>query len=597
MRYATIGSIIEKSRLEKKNISRKKLSQGLCSEQRLYDIERDRCESDPLLVDILLQRLGKSPDKLERVLQADMYRMVRLRDVLEEIILRGRRDFAERILESYPQSTKVDRMYQSRMKACLKYRLDCDFEGAINLLQETVETTLPKFTYDTIENFLISTVEMENLLALEWMKIEEKHSTQEEKAEEKRHLEILLGYINRQFTDEEEHAKICSKCAWLLAHVYFEEGNYVTTLALCKKGMEGLRRNHILYFMLPLLKLMTEAEKMLGIDPGKSVWVKYYDVLNILWDGYAPKWCPTDSLFHNCFQKEYHLDYEFIRSEREVRGMTQEEMSEGIYQNVESYSRFETGKASPNKKTFEKMIRKLEIEKGRYNAYAVTDSFEMMKIRNNLDHLISHSEFAKAEVELKRLEKELDMNIRQNKSLVKDFEVLLSCRLGRISYEEAINQELLLLKEVMDIERNVYYHIPMRNEVLVINHICINLNRIKQRDKSRYLYKKTLEIMRESRVAVKYRYRSYSLLLNNYVHPDINHSIMFEVLKNELQCGKASVFPFCLSNIARKMEQENKKQESLWWAEAVYYMSSLFYFEHVKNMYGEYLMKEHNFLT
>lgn len=591
MGFTTIGSIIEKSRTEKKGISRKKLSEGLCSEQRLYEIERDSCDSDTLLVDILLQRLGKSPDKLERVLQADMYRMVRLRDLLEEAILRGRKEPAERILETYPLLTKVDRMYRCRMRACLLYRIDHDFTGAIEQLQEAIEITLPGFTYEKIEDYLISTVEMENLLALKRMKMEE--NQMQMNAEEKRHLEILMCYIDRHFTDEEEHAKIYSKCAWLLARVCFAEGNYVQTISLCEKGLEGLRRNTMLYFMFPLLKLMTETEKEIGIAPEKSKWVQYYDVLTFLWDEYARKWYPTDSLFHNCYQKEYHLDYELVRSEREARGMTQEEMAEGIYQNVESYSRFETGKVSPKKKTFEKLMEKLGIEKGRYNAYAVTDSFETMEIRRRLDFLSSRNEFVKTEGELRKLEKELDMSISENIELVKDFELLIDSQFGRADIGEILKHEKNLLKGTVDFEDNIFFHIPMRNEILRINHVCIDWCKVNQSDKAHAMYENILKTMKKSKIAMKYRYFSYSLIINNYVRDCLEHNWIYKELEIELLCGKASVLPFCLANIAKMLEQRGEQEsEILKWAKAVYYMSDLFQFNQVKSIYGEYLRKK-----
>lgn len=68
MELVTIGSLIKQLRKEKMRISRKKLADGLCSAQMIYEIERDQYESDPLMIDVLLQRMGKSPDKLERVL-------------------------------------------------------------------------------------------------------------------------------------------------------------------------------------------------------------------------------------------------------------------------------------------------------------------------------------------------------------------------------------------------------------------------------------------------------------------------------------------------------------------------------------------------
>ena len=140
--------------------------------------------------------------------------------------------------------------------------------------------------------------------------------------------------------------------------------------------------------MFPLLVLITEAEKKLGINPDNSKWTQYQISLTFLWDNYAEKWYPTDWLFHNCSQQEYLLDYELVRSEREAKKMTQLELSDGIYKNVESYSRFETGKVSPKKKTFEKLLEKLEIERRRYNSFAVTDSHKTMELRRNLDRMI-----------------------------------------------------------------------------------------------------------------------------------------------------------------------------------------------------------------
>lgn len=591
MGFSTIGSIIEKARLEKKGISRKKLAAGLCSEQRLYDIEKDNCESDTLLVDILLQRLGKSPDKLERVLQADMYRMVRLRDLLEEAILRGKKQLAERILDTYPLLTKVDRMYKCRMTACLLYRIEADYAGAIEQLQKAIDITLPEFTYEKIERYLISTVEMENLLALERMKTEE--NKMQVKTEEKRHLEILMGYIDRHFTDEEEHAKIYSKCAWLLARVCFAEENYRKTISLCEKGMEGLRRNTMLYFMFPLLKLMTEAEKQLGIASEKSKWVQYYETLTFLWEGYARKWYPTDLLFHNCYQKEYHLDYELIRSEREARGMTQEEMAEGIYQNVESYSRFETGKASPQKRTFEMLMGKIGMEKGRYNGYAVTNSFETMEIRRNLDRLLSHGEYPKAEEMIKKLKANLNMDIQENKQMIYNMEMVIERNLHRLTYEQILDKQKELLNGIVDYRKQIICHIPMRNEVLLINNICISLEKTKQMDNARRLYEIVLQKIQKSKVDVRYRYRSYSLLLSNYTHISWNCRLAYKSLKNELVCGKTSILPLCLNTILILLQREGKsEQEYLKWAKAVYYMSDLFIFEKEKECFASYLREK-----
>ncbi len=593
MNTITIGSLIEKIRVEEKKISRKKLAEGICSEQMLYDIEKDRQESDPLIIDILLQRLGKSPNKLERILPSKMYYMIRFRDLLEKAILKGKKKLSDDILKQYPNQTSVDQMYRYRMQACLLHRINHDLEGAKHNLQSAISLTLPDFTYEKIDKFLISTIEIENLLALEQLRIESRPDR--DQSTEKWHLEILMDFINENFTDEEEHAKIYSKCAWLLATIYFNEEDYMRTISLCSKGIEGLRRNAILYFMFPLLVLITEAEKKLGINPDNSKWTQYQISLTFLWDNYAEKWYPTDWLFHNCSQQEYLLDYELVRSEREAKKMTQLELSDGIYKNVESYSRFETGKVSPKKKTFEKLLEKLEIERRRYNSFAVTDSHKTMELRRNLDRMIGRKEYTHAQEVCENLKKELNMDLKENRQIVESAEMLIDSRLNKIPYQNFLIRQKELLSDIIDFNNHSLYHVPNRNEVLLINYYCVVLKETGQIQEATWIYQCALQKIKGSRINIKYRYLSYSLLLNNYSAIVRTKEYIYEVLKNELLYGKISVLPFCLNNILHTLEREGQcEQECTRWAMYIYYISDLLYYQKVKEEYGMCLEKEHN---
>ncbi len=584
---------MEKIRVEEKKISRKKLAEGICSEQMLYDIEKDRRESDPLIIDILLQRLGKSPNKLERILPSKMYYMIRFRDLLEKAILKGKKKLSDDILKQYPNQTSVDQMYRYRMQACLLHRINHDLEGAKHNLQSAISLTLPDFTYEKIDKFLISTIEIENLLALEQLRIESRPDR--DQSTEKWHLEILMDFINENFTDEEEHAKIYSKCAWLLATIYFNEEDYMRTISLCSKGIEGLRRNAILYFMFPLLVLITEAEKKLGINPDNSKWTQYQISLTFLWDNYAEKWYPTDWLFHNCSQQEYLLDYELVRSEREAKKMTQLELSDGIYKNVESYSRFETGKVSPKKKTFEKLLEKLEIERRRYNSFAVTDSHKTMELRRNLDRMIGRKEYTHAQEVCENLKKELNMDLKENRQIVESAEMLIDSRLNKIPYQNFLIRQKELLSDIIDFNNHSLYHVPNRNEVLLINYYCVVLKETGQIQEATWIYQCALQKIKGSRINIKYRYLSYSLLLNNYSATVRTKEYIYEVLKNELLYGKISVLPFCLNNILHTLEREGQcEQECTRWAMYIYYISDLLYYQKVKEEYGMCLEKEHN---
>ncbi len=585
MSYCTLGSLIQEARKNSKTITRKKLAYGICSEQTLFEIETNQCMPDILMLDILLQRLGQSPDKLEIIINADNYKMVRMRDLLETTILRKKRERATQILQKYPSRSKIDKMYRCRMQASLYYYIDKNIIGTIEYLKKAIHTTLPKFSYENIEDYLISEIEMENILALERMKLEQKSDI-------KNNLQICLKYIDQHFIHE-EYAKLYSKCIWLLTAVFYQEGEYMQVLALCEKAIELLRKNAMLYYMLPLLNRIVKAGEQLGIAPKRNKWTKYCEILTFLWEHTAPKWYPTDSLFHNCYQRTYHLDYEFIRSERIAQGLTQEKLAEGIYRNPESLSRVETGKVSPNKQTFEKLMEKLGFEKGRYNGYVVTNSFETMELRDELDRLIMRREYLKAKITLDNLISKLDMQIFENKMIIESHYIFIAFKTGETTAENAIKKLKNLLTSFMNFETKTFHHIPMRNEVVLINYLCITLNKIKKRTDAMDIYKATLHKLKNSKIKPKYRYLLYSLILNNYAHWCLDLKFSLTGLKNEFICGKASSLPFCINNVLQILDKDGTPPaECDKWAEAIYYMSDLYYFNKEKELYKNFLINK-----
>ena len=70
MNIYKIGTLLRYER-ENNNISREKLCVGLCTSPMLFKIEENKCETDKLLLGMLFQRLGKSPDKLEIILSIE----------------------------------------------------------------------------------------------------------------------------------------------------------------------------------------------------------------------------------------------------------------------------------------------------------------------------------------------------------------------------------------------------------------------------------------------------------------------------------------------------------------------------------------------
>ena len=325
--------------------------------------------------------------------------------------------------------------------------------------------------------------------------------------------------------------------------------------------------------------------------------MQYYESLIWIWERYAKEWYPTHAIFHNCYQREYHLDYEFIRAERKAQEMTQANLADGIYRNTECLSRVETGKVSPNKKTFDKLMKKLGIEKGRYNAYVVTDSFETMELKRNIDGCLMRRNYQEAGEVTRELKRRLDMDIEENKWVIEMYEMIVSKCLGETTALEALEGLKELSKPFYNVEKKEFSHIPMRNEVLLINNICIALKEIGQKQEAVELYINTIDKIKSSKVKVKHRYRSYVLVLNNAMNSGRDCKNVYEGIQNELLCGKAMGMPYCLNNILHALDKTGiSKEEGELWAKAIYYMSDLYGFKEEKEIYKDFIEKEYGIM-
>lgn len=598
MEFISIGSLVKETRI-RKNVTRKKLSHGICSEHVLRKLEENHNTADVLMLDIFLQRLGQSPDKLEMVLNSELYSMVRLRDVIAEAVFRRKWGLAELLLQRYPLRTSVDQMYRQRMTACLIYRRDGDCVRATGHLRKAAALTLPEYSDERFpektDTCLISAVELENLLALERMNVEGSPEDSSMREMAKYRLQRYMDYIEKQFGGDEECAKLTSKCAWLLGGICYLEKEYMQAAAFCRKGIETLATNSILYFMLPLLELMVLSEKALGIAPERSKWVQYHDILALLRRGYAKSWYPENALFHNCYQRDCHLDYELIRAERRAQNLTQAQLAEDVYQNTESLSRVENGKVSPTSKTFGKLMDKLGLEKGRYNGCVVTGSFEVMEQKRSIDGFLLRRDFQKARAQTQKLKTALDMDIPENKMVVRLYEVVTAKYFGELTAEEAFAELKELAERFMDMETGTFFHIPMRNEVIVINNIAIVLHELGRKEEAADLYRITLEKIQSSKVKIKYRYRSHQLLFNNYVHDYGDMEGALRGMQYEFLCGKAMELASCVNNILQILHRKEVPiAECDEWTKAVYYLLDLFNFEKDKKRYQHYLENERN---
>ena len=196
---------------EQRQISRERLREGVCTGKELARFEEGEQELDKEAFDILLQRLGISPDKIEVIFQQDGYKRSDALVRFEECISQGNGEEALSILEQYitpeAKSNTVWNMYHNRCHAMYKRYINQDYKEAEQYVLCALEITLPRWEIKSLrqgnhlskcklDDVLISTVEMENLLALAELRLLD---NKEKPAKIEAFLEKCYNYIKNIF--------------------------------------------------------------------------------------------------------------------------------------------------------------------------------------------------------------------------------------------------------------------------------------------------------------------------------------------------------------------------------------------------------------
>lgn len=556
MNVYTIGSLIKQER-KKRKISQKKLVAGLCSAQTLSMLEDDMCETDAFLMDMLLQRLGKSPDKLECIVSGEEYHRIKMRSLIEQLIVRRKRKYADYLLERYHDSFKstdtAQQMYYHRTRAYLllmtvqedtsQQQRNSDIQEALREIRLAVDMTLPGVEGTPLSEYLISTCEVENLLA--YGKLLNMTGSRE-KAQS-----IILqsfDYIKAHFADAEELCKLLPKCVWLFDNVFSEQADNLRVIVLCEEAVQVLREASVTYFMLPVIEVLVRRYGSIGAEKKAEYWRRYQDILTGLYEEYAPDMC-RDSLFFDAFQREYYLDYEIIRSERISQNITQEKLIDGVYSSPETLSRVETGKSSPGKKNFDGLMDKLKINKTRYNGYVTLESFEVLELNHEIDVAMTRHDYERASQILSKLKMIIDID--SNKSRVSWIENTIAKAVGTKSFSDVYDDSIVLLQSTYG---KMNYRVPFRNEVELFNLIAISANKMGKYIEAVNIWKYVLETYAHSHVSIVHHYRMYAFMLSNYVktYADIEWEenllqkrenaikIVEKSIKFEIRCGKGS---------------------------------------------------------
>lgn len=154
---------------EKNNLSQQQLCAGICSEMTLSRIETGIREFDSLISATLMERLGKSTNHFEFVLNAEDYSLCQLREKITAAINSGDIRNARAYCSSYTKQMPDENLHRQFVlfhEALCMIREEDDVNAIVEKLYEAIRLTRADFEEKTDRVRLYSAIEVKIIYQL-----------------------------------------------------------------------------------------------------------------------------------------------------------------------------------------------------------------------------------------------------------------------------------------------------------------------------------------------------------------------------------------------------------------------------------------------
>ena len=519
MKKDSIGKLIHYER-NKNKISQQELCSGVCSVSALQRLESGERLPDFFVLERIIERLGKSINKIEFLYSEADYEIYYLREVIEKALEQKKYSEVEHALRYYESRTEVKeplhRQYVCKICAVIMAHKERKHEEAEELFEKALKETVSDFSLSNIDNFLMG--EEEVLLLLLWI---------QEKIERDEHSFLLEGsrllhYIERVCKDEEVKANVYCKAAWILGTVSIKQKNWLDALWYTLQGEKILTENGLLMHLPQFLDRILDLTEKRDVSTYVE-WKKQTEALKQLYEEYGEVW-KTESieLWKKYRQLEIYLVSELFEQERKILKQSQEKLADAIELDQKTISRIESGRYKPKRGTFRKMREYLQIDRDICVTRIIVEDYNLLELERNIAKLNHYRREREAEVLYKELKSKLSMEWRENQQYIKYMDVLFANQLGRVSAEEAIKsciEAFRVTRENLDINQ-IEQVVLGRMEAAIINYIAKCYDKIGEKEKAIELLEKAVRGYQNSKVDIKYHYVALALI---YEHLAINY--------------------------------------------------------------------------
>lgn len=258
-----IGMAIQYFR-ETYQVSQSKLCKGLCSIATLSRIESGERDVDSLLLETLLERLGKTPNQFELILTDFDYESYQKREEIKQYIDNKEIEKAKLLLAEYEEMTStksnVHKQFIVRSKALINELQGGTIEKTLDLLMEAITYTVPGFKTYKIQEYYLSNTELNIIIDIIQRMIS---MGDQERAKEL--LYQTLEYLDGHDSMEKDN-KLYPKVAILACRLLMQRNEYEEALKLCNKGLEKTKGTRKLDFLGDLYLIKAQTTEVLQKD-------------------------------------------------------------------------------------------------------------------------------------------------------------------------------------------------------------------------------------------------------------------------------------------------------------------------------------------
>ncbi len=273
-----IGAAIQYFR-DSYGITQSKLCKGLCSVATLSRIEAGERDVDSLLLETLLERLGRMPNQFELILTDFDYLIYQNRIDIKDLIRDKNYEKAHALLTVYEQITaskgSAHMQFVVYCRALLNEAQGGDVEETINLLMEAITYTVPDFKTHDIMDYYLSSSELGIIIDILQRMIDARIVESSKVI-----LEQVLEYLELQALSEDTN-QTYTKVAVMACKLYLSEDDIMKAQEMCNKGLEKSKGSRRMDYLGDLYSIKAKTTELLLKQEGKwdasnNECLKYY---------------------------------------------------------------------------------------------------------------------------------------------------------------------------------------------------------------------------------------------------------------------------------------------------------------------------------